>query len=160
MRMLGAVTLVLSALLLARGYKSFVKEGIKQAEAFLELFVGLKRHISVSGAPIDRYISGGECPMLSELGFYREYEARGSLFDAFSAVGHRLFLPKGIKKAVQGLFLGLGKNGLSGEVRLIESGVCELKEMIAEYKGESERSVRVVSVVLVAAALGLLIILV
>ncbi len=157
MKILGAVILVLSALLLARGYKSFVREGVRQAEAFLELICGLKRHISVSGAPIDRFVSGEDNPTLRSLGFYGEYSARGSLCEAFDAVRSRLCLPKGIARTVGNYFREVGRCDLSTEVRRAENGAAELKAEIEEYKTEAERSVRVVSVVLVAAALGTLI---
>ena len=160
MRLCGAVLLVFAALLLSFGYKSFAREGVRQAQAFLELLSGLKRHISLSGAPIDRFVSEGKNRVLSELGFYREYSTRGSLYGAFSAVSSRLAVPKEIKGLLSELFSEMGRGELEAEVRRIEAGEAELKEMISGYKKDAEHSVRIVSVMLVAGALGLFIILV
>lgn len=160
MKLIGALILVFAALLLIRLYKKYVDVGVRQAHAFFDLLVGLKRQISVSGTPVDRFISGYKSELLSELGFFSEYEKMGSLSGAFFALGKRLFIPREIGQAIGRIFDGIGRGTLSGEVKGMDDGAVELKKMITEYQSEAERSVRCVSVVTVAAALGLLIILV
>ncbi len=160
MKILGGVILVLCAFLVARAYRGFVRDGISQSEAFLDLLLGIERQVAVSGAPIDRYISGAKNRVLSSIGFYREYMNSQSLYVAFCGIRHRLFMPNGIKKAIETTFSEMGKGDISGELRLINAATSEIKEMITGYRTEAERSVRVVAVILVAATLGLLIILV
>ena len=160
MKMIGGVLLVLCALLISRGYRGFVREGVSQAEAFLKLFAGLYRHVSLSGTPIDKYMACANDTVLLSVGFYDEYEKSQSLYSAFCGVRHRLFIPNEMKNVIETAFSEMGRGDACNELRLIDSAVGELKEMISGYKGDAEKSMRVVAVILVAAALGILIILV
>ena len=157
MKLFGALILLLAALGLSRGYGKYISDGIGQAEAFREFFVGLKSHLSLSGAPIDVYISAFDNPILNELGFLREYERSKSLYDAFLTVRARLFMPNDVKRMIEEILFGLGKGSLSSEIRFVENGLLELKELITQYKTEAGKSARIVSFVIAAVVIGILI---
>ena len=114
----------------------------------------------MSGAPLDRLVRRcGDGPLF-ECGFYAAFLKEGSLASALETVRTKLSIPKDAAKMLSELFAQLGRSSVGCEVRLLENGVSELKEIITEYKRESERSMRVVSVVAVAIALGISILLV
>lgn len=159
MRLLGAAVLMLVALFATVGYRRFAYCGVAVGEAFLELLVGLRRHISVSGAPIDKYMAARSGGPLEECGFYAEYRRCGRLSLAFSRVSGRLCLSAGLLDELSDVFGRLGGSDIEGEVRLLDAAIAEIERMNKEFKGETERSVRVVSVVVVAVSLALLILL-
>ena len=159
MKIIGGVILLFVALAVSRGYRSFVSDGVKQAQGFLDLFVGLKTHIRGSGAPIESYMLGVDIPSLSAVGFFAEYERRKSLSDAFLSVRQGLFVPNGMLDAVGRVLDLLGRGDISTEVGILDDGIDELKKMIEEYRSASERSVRVVTVTLAAVSFGLFVIL-
>ena len=159
MKIFGGVLLLFASFFAARGYGRFVREGVRQADGFYELFCGLASYINASGAPIQSYMDGVDIPALSAVGFFTEYDRTKCLYDAFLAVRRRLFLPKGISDTADSVLRSLGRGDISTEVHLLRCGAEELKKMIDEYRTESERKIRIVTVSLAAAAFGLFMIL-
>ena len=159
MRLLGGVVTVLAALVVTVGYRRFVRGGVRVCDAFLTFFVGLRRHIAVSGAPIDKYMAVQSGGPLDECGFYAEYRRCGRLSDAFSRVRGGLYLPDGMATELAGVFGRLGRSDVSGELRLLDAAIGEIERMSKDFKAEAEGSARTVSVMIVAVTLGILILL-
>ena len=159
MRLFGGAVAVLVALLATVRYRRFVYGGVEVGEAFVTLLTGLRRHIAVSGAPIDKYMSDLKDGPLCEYGFYDEYRACGRLSVAFSRVRSRLYLPEGMAAELSAVFERLGRSDVSGELRLLDAEISELGRMGKKFRAEAEGSVRAVSVMIVAVTLGILILL-
>ena len=159
MRLFGGVAVVLVALFATVRYRRFVYGGVAVGEELVALLVGLRRHIAVSGAPIDKYMSARRGGPLDECGFYAEYRLCGGLSDAFSRVRGKLYLPDGLAAELSAVFERLGRSDIEGEVQLLDAAIRVAEEMVGNFKTEAERSVRTVSVMIVAVTLGLLILL-
>ena len=159
MRLLGTVVLMLVALFATVRYRKFAYVGVSVGEAFFELLSGLRRHISVSGAPIDKYMAKRSGGVLEECGFYEAYRRCGRLSLAFSEMSGGLWLSGGLRTELSDVFERLGGSDAEGEVRLLDAALGEIERINKEFKNETERSVRVVSVAVVAVSLALLILL-
>ena len=157
MSFVGVALILLSALLLCRGWNKYKRTRLDSLLQLIDLVKYLESRIEGYLEPVDlalrRY--GGHLP--EEL---REGIAAGeSLYEALKRVSWLGAYP-GIGEELSHLFSQLGEGKVGRELRLIRGSIESLEREYSAVKDREERSRRVGVALIMAAAVGLCILLI
>ena len=159
LRLVGSVLVFLAALFFIRGYRTYKAREARQYCALLAFLSGLFRYVSTTGAAVDKYMEMTEGDELKEIGFFDAYRVSGSLNGAYLAVRSELLISEKADALISGCLSAFGSGYLDEELRSLRACITELEEMAKVAEDEGARSVRIVSSVAAAVAVGVIIML-
>ena len=153
----GSGLILLFAYLAGRGYAGYAERRYGQYEGLVALFEHMKEQLEC-------YLSGGEAMLagffsqpLSEVGFF---DGDGDAAARFERVRSRLSVDADTKSRLGQFFAAFGSGYLSTERERLLPVLSFLYRQRDSYREEMEKSVKLVRSLLIAAALGLIILLI
>ncbi len=154
---LGSALLLLVAFLVGKGYAGYADEREREYEGFISLLEHLKEQLEC-------YLKGGAAMLegffsdrLSALGFF---EGEGDAPSRFERIKKRLTLDIDSRKLLERFFSALGSGYREVESERIDRTLDALRKKYNTYACEKEKNVKLVRVLLLAGAMGLIIFLI
>ena len=153
----GSGLILLFAYLAGRGYAGYAERRCGQYEGLIALLEHMKERLEC-------YLSGGEAMLagffsepLSEVGFF---DGEGDASARFERVRARLSVDADTRSRLGQFFAAFGSGYLRAERERISAALSFLCRRRDDYLLEKEKSVKLVRSLLLAAALGLIILLI
>lgn len=159
LRLLGGAFIAAAALCVGRGYRAYARQRLDEQEGFLSLLLHIKGQVACYLSPQGKLLEGFRSEALSRLGFTDAMEECRDLSAAYKQVEHGLCVSEKIKAVLERYFLGFGKEYKEGELARADAAIAEISALFAADKAETEKNVKVAEALSVAAALGLIILL-
>ena len=157
-KIIGASLVLLSALIFVRAYSGFLKkrraEGEELYRFLLHISSGVRRSLATPEALASDFKSETE----TVSSFISLVSEGRSLYEAFSMV--TFSLGREIREEFSELFSGFGNNYLEAELMRLSDYEKSISELLLSEKDESEKSERTVRASVIAAALGIVILLI
>ena len=156
----GVAVIMLCALFFGKEYSAYVERRLEQYRGFVS-FIG---HIE---GMISRFLSLQEslwqnfsCDALEKCGFLPSLRSGNSLSQAFSACEPSLLLSDKQKAEFSAFFADFGKEYMDGEITRASDFHRESEESLKKEESELAKSVKITSAILIAAAVGLVILII
>lgn len=160
LRIMGASLVLLSAIILGRGYSAYSERAIAEYDGFLELLIYMKGKISCFLLPPSEIFKDFECEALERCGLLMKIRCGVQISDAFSESSHRLAIPPEAKRVLGGFFASFGSEYRDGEIARIEQTVSEIKRQRDDACELLTKKTKLAHTLLFAGALGLVIFLI
>ena len=153
----GAALILLSAIILVRSYTAYERERVMVASALLSFLISSREAAVKYMTPIAVSVKNITDELLLSRGFVEEYHRTGSASAAYERVRGRY---RGrIFSMLSEEFSGLGSGYLSGELDRLRSTGERIKDQLERERGESEKNIKVTTTLVIAAAFGIIILL-
>ena len=156
-RIFLSALILTAAILLYRGYKSTQDKRLATESAFLELVLAIEEGLSKSAAPLPDVFRAYESRELTECGFLPLVKEGVSPKDALARSINTLSSP--FYDTLSRLFSRLGRSYLTEELSSLRAAKEALGEALERDGAECEKNKKAVGAVMIAAALGIIILL-
>ena len=157
LRLVGAALIFLCAMATVREYSAFCKRRIAEGEAFASLLRHLKERVCVYLLPVSSAVADFDDTELSRVGFIGALRSCGSLHSAFALVRDKLLISDGQKELLSSFFADFGGAYVKDERERIERAEDTLLKLQAEDEKKTGESEKVAKTLILASALGLII---
>lgn len=157
LRLVGAAIIFFCAMATVREYSAFCKMRIAEGEAFASLLRHLKERVCVYLLPISSAVADFDDGELSRVGFIDALRSCGSLHSAFALVRDKLLISDGQKELLSAFFSDFGGAYVKDERERIERAEDTLLKLQAEDEKKTRESEKVARTLILASALGLII---
>ena len=158
-RAAGSLLLLLAALAVSRGYSSYADERLGEGEEMLLFLRHLRNGISGSGREVKEFFFDFRGERLQKSGFFRLVREGEAVSSAWEKEGDGLHLPDGMKRALGDYFRELGRGYRDTELAAADRVIGEISALLGTERDELPKSVGTVRLISVAAALGIMILL-
>ena len=156
---IGALFVLVGALVISGAYSRYYTKSVEECKQLLSFIREIREDISSFllpqsklGKRASRYPCDGN-PFFSAL-------ARGqTLADAYEESADRMNVPEGFKRVLSELFSRLGRSYASEEAARIDSAVASLQQELNELEERAIKDVKCARTVILAVALGAVILL-
>ncbi len=157
---IGGLSLILvAALLFSREYRRYLDGRVELCQGFLALLIHIRGRVDCYLTPLPEALSGFESVALSECGFLKRASEEG-LSSAYFSMEKSLSLPRRAREVLSSFFRGLGREYREGTLRELSTAISALESAVLEERQESEKSLKIASVLAVSAALGAIILII
>ena len=158
-KIIGSVLLLMSVLALTREYKKFLEKRLGICRGFTELLLHVRRKIDSYLTPASQLLDGFECKALADEGYMKKAHEVG-ISEAFFSLEKAIPMESSERVILESFFADFGKDYKDGTLRSLDIAIAGLRECIEKLCAENERSLKLVCTLAVAAALGLIILLI
>ena len=160
LRIFGSVLIVLAATFVARGYSRYCEARLRTLEGFLSFLLHIKGEIKRTLTTPEGFVRDFKCEELSECGFLSAVGSGEPLHGAYLSSLPKLKLGINARELLSEFFEGFGKDYAEGE-RIRTESYAQKLERIAESERESlPKNVKLCRALLLAGALGLIILII
>lgn len=156
---IGSVLLLYAALFITREYEKFLGRRLGVCLGFCELISHVRRRVEGYLTPADRLLDGFECGALEDVGYMSKARNSG-LRNAYFEVEGALPLDCATREALSEFFTDFGKDYKEETVKAADRALSALRGCADRMSCENEKSLRLWRAVAVAAALGVIILLI
>ena len=158
-KMIGSALLLYAALFIAREYEKFLGKRLRVCLGFCELLSHVRRRVDGYLTPADRLLDGVECGALEEVEYISKAQSLG-LRTAYFEVEEALPLDGTARQVLSEFFADFGKDYKEETVKAADRALSALQGCAERMSCENEKSLRLLRAVAVAAALGVIILLI
>ena len=156
---LGAFLILISALGLSRYYESFCLKKHKECKLFLSFCERIRKNISDYLLPRSRWCECVDATFEGAGGFFSRLASGVDIKDAYEMSYDKLLLPEDIRSEMHELFSELGRGYMKDEVARLDEMIGKLKKCETELKEEARRESKAGKALILAIALGIVILL-
>lgn len=156
----GAGVILLSALYVGREYSAYVRQRLQQHRAFVALLLHIEQMISQFLTPQDGLWRDFSNDALEKCGFLPLLREGKGLSQAFEKVKASLSLSERTKEMLSGFFADFGGGYLDGEMSRTAGFRAELESCLEKEGEELEKSLKITNALLVAGAVGIVILII
>lgn len=160
LKLLGILLILAAAVSICREYRSYCERRIAECRAFSAFVKHIAQSVERYLLPRSEICRDYRDELLSELGFLPLLDRGESFSSAFAKVRERTRLPSDIADALAELFSGFGRGYLSEQSDRLSSSEAELSRLVSEQTERSRQSAKVTATLVLASALGLVILLI
>ncbi len=159
MSLLGVLLIIGSALALSRGYGKYLKTRLRLLGAFVDFIKYLEGRLEGYLEPLP--VAAEKYKGTEELsGFLTRLRRGDSAKDAYRQTRAEMTVCRRADGVLLSLFDSLGEGKLGHELRQIRTALGELESIYGEERNETERKRKVASALILAAALGVCILMI
>lgn len=155
-RFFGACALLLSSLAVIRSYKAYIARRGREIDALCRVIDRIYDMVDLFLSPVKRIFSGFDCEDENTNELIRDIESGATPEAAYAKIEGRLAVGKEGKEILKRLFSDLGKGYKEGALSLVEGCRRRFSEYRDTSLAEDERSVKVVSALIVGCCLGVI----
>lgn len=159
-KLIGAVLVFVGAVAIARDYSSYCDRRIKQSVGFMAFVKYIEERVCVYLLPRAEAAAGFDNAALSEIGFIELLRSSPSLYSAFSLVESRLLISDAQKEALSSFFKDFGRAYALDERARIEKLKTDMQSLNERDEKQTKESEKVVKTIVLASALGMIILLI
>ena len=145
---------MLSAALVSREYKIYLKKRLSECEGFLSFLTHIRIEIGCFLRPIKELCASFESEALYEAGFLGALSESENIYEAYKKCEASLSLDGDEKRVLETLFINLGEGYLNDGVRLIDAAHEKMEELTAAERERSAKNIKLATVLSVTASLG------
>ncbi len=157
LKLLGAALIFACAIATVREYSSYCETRIRQSAAFCAFVTHIEMRACTYLLPSSEAAAGFEDEELEKVGFIGALRSGGSLYSAFSLVKDSLLFSDGQKEALLSFFKDFGNSYVNDERKRVERTKEELVRLGREDEKKTKESEKVVKTLVLALALGVII---
>ena len=151
---------MLAAILVARGYSRYCEVRLRTVEGFLSFLLHIKGEIKRTLTTPEGFARDFKCEELYECGFLSSVASGESLHGAFLSSLPQMTLGINTRELLSEFFEGFGKDYAEGERIRTESYAERLSRIAESEKEMLPKNVKLCRALLLAAALGLIILII
>ena len=159
-KIVGGLILLACAFLIGKAYESYAFRAISEYEAFLSMLGHIKNKINCFLMTTCKLLCDFESGPLEESGFLPKLREGKRMSEAFEDASARLAISKEAKKLLSVFFEELGVGYKDEELNRISGVERELSSILSREREEMPKNVRIAKTLLLAAALGILILII
>ena len=156
----GAALLTIGALALGKGYSDYVKRRLEETEGFIALTDFVKGKLEKYRTPADGLFSDFYEERLDPLGLPEALRRGERAASVYADVEEKLAVGKETKECLSSFFSSLGSDYLKGELKRCDGALDKLREILEFESEELMKNLKITKLLLVAASLGILILLI
>lgn len=155
LRVLGAIILLLSAIVCGRAYEKYASRSLLELEELTRALRHIKSRISTFLSPRRELLSGFESEILSRSGFLLRVADGEELCSALEKSS--LSISKAARAALGAFFSELGRGYRKEELSRADGAISECEAILSRERAELPKDVKIVKTLLLAGALALVI---
>ena len=155
----GAVIIAVACLLFSRSYAEYIKGRAADYQSVLGFFELMHREISCRLAIPCELAARSDDSRLRDIGFLDLLLQGKSLGDAFRETSGRLLLTAEDTKLLQGYLDGFGGGSAESEIRSLDMALSELSARALRAREEAPARIKLVGMLSVLFALGIVVLL-
>lgn len=152
--------MMLASLAVIKGYREYIARRISEQESFISMLSHMEGKINRYLTPIVESLSDFIDDNLTRIGFFERMADGDSVYDAFNNVSAKLSVGEETKETLSETFGALSGRYKDEVLKKLREGISRLEGILSLEREELSKKERVASVVLVAAVLGIFILLV
>lgn len=156
---IGAIILI-GALAISREYSAFYRRRIAQTDGFVALIIHIEGAISERLASGKGLVAGFSDEALSSLGFLESVRSGATLHDAFLGCRRASVISREVSMRLERYFADFGRYYKERELSRAATCVEELERLLERERADMPKNVKLARTLLVAFALGVLILIV
>ena len=156
-RLIGAAIIFLCAMATVREYGTYCRKRIAQSAAFLAFVRHVGERVCVYLMPIGSAALEFEDTELSAVGFLGAVRSGGTVYSAFTLARDKLLFSDEQKAYLSSLFKELGCAYIEDERVRVEKATDTLSRLHAEEERKAMESEKVVRTLILALALGIIV---
>lgn len=156
----GAGVILLCALMVGRDYTAYVRERLSQYRGFVALLSHIEGMISRFLTPQDGLWHSFSDDALEKCGFLPALRSGKGLSEAFIGCVDGLSLSDLTKQRLSDFFSGFGRDYMDGEIARVGELRSELESGLKKEESELEKSLKITNALLLAGAVGLVILII
>lgn len=156
----GAAVILLSALFVGKEYSAYVRQRLEQYRGFVALILHIEGMISRFLTPQDGLWRDFNNDALQKCGFLPLLREGKGLSGAFESVKASLALSEETKEMLSDFFGNFGGNYLDGEMSRTADFRTQLENGLKQEESELEKSLKISNALLVAGAVGIVILII
>lgn len=160
LRIFGSVLILLSAMLVSRGYSRYCERRLRTVEGFLSFLMHIKGEIMRTLTTPEGFVRDFSCEELSECGFLSSVASGKSLSLSFEESLPRITLGTEEKRLLSDFFEGFGKDYMDGERIRVESYTEKLSHLADADRETLPKNDKLCRALLLSGALGLIILII
>jgi len=160
LRLFGSVLIVLGAIILGRGYGEYCERRLKESEGFLAFLVHARGEVVRSLTPPEGFVRSFRSEALEGSGFLSALRGGESLGSAFESSMKKSSLGKELRELLSEFFSEFGRDYKDGETARIEDYIDRVRTVVESERENLEKNSKICRVLLVAGALGLIILMI
>ncbi len=157
LKLIGMLLIFASAITTAREYGEYCQRRIRQSSAFRAFVAHLESKAFTYLLPSSEAVCDFADEELAGVGFIDALREGGSLYSSFSLVKDKLLFSEGQKAALLSFFKDFGNSYVEDERARAKKAAQSLEELGMEDEKKTKESERVVKTLVLASALGLII---
>ncbi len=160
LRICGAALILLSAILVSRGYSRYCERRLRTVEGFLAFLMHVKGEIKRTLTTPEGFARGFKCEELLECGFLSSIASGEPLYGAFSSSLTKISLGEEAQNLLSEFFEGFGKDYAEGERIRTECYAQKLERLADAEKEALPKNVKLCRALLLSGAVGLIILII
>ena len=160
LRLFGSVLIVFGAIVLGRGYSAYCARRLEEGEGFLAFLLHAKGEVIRSLTPPEGFARSFRCEALERCGFTDALRAGESLESAFAASMKKSALGRELSELLSEFFSQFGQDYKDGEAARTDEYIDRVKTVLAYERENLEKNTKICRVLLMAGALGLIILMI
>ena len=158
-RIAGAVFVLAGTLFAVGEYEKLLVRRAEICNGFIALLSHIRRRIDGYLASASGLLEGFECSALDAYG-YSERAREIGVGEAYFEFEKAFPLTDKLKKSLSGFFHSFGKDYMSGTLKALDVTLDEIKALERALSAENEKNLKVARTLALAAALGVIILLI
>ena len=156
---IGSALILAGALLISGAYSRYYAKSILECKQLLSFIGEMREDISSFLLPQSKISEKLRHSQWGENPFLRAVADGCGLADALEKTSDQLSVPQGFKQTLAKLFSQLGRSYANDEAARIDAAVCSLSEALKELEERAVKDVKCARTVILATALGIVILL-
>ena len=158
-KIFGSLLLLAASLAFVKEYERTLKKRFEICRGFVELLSHMRIRIDGYLTPAMQLIDGFECKALKEAGYIDKAREKG-ISSAYFELEKELPLDSSAQACLSSFFADFGKDYKDGTLKSLDMSIGRLRECAESLFAENERSLKLARALAIAAALGLIILLI
>ena len=155
LRLLGALALMIFALIFGREYSAYVERRLAEGDAFLALVAHVERMISEYLAPPEVIFADFSSDELEQCGFLSAVRSGSSPSEAMGSPEVKLSVSAEIQDRLRAYFSSLGSCYREGELTAARECLAELGKIQSAERTELRKSVSLTRTLLLCVTMGI-----
>ncbi len=160
LKCISAVLVLVSAIFISKKYSYYCNEKALECQQLLSFLKKMRNNISLYLLPLSNW--RGDLSGMGDAchGFFFAITQGAEVSTAFAAVKDKLSLPDDIKGELYGFFSDFGRGYMNNEIKKLDSAIATLESALPRLTLDAKNENRAGSAVIIAAALGAVILLI